>query len=351
MGQDEEKMKHTQEFGKQKNMIYISISDNKSGRMGARSHFFSWVIAWFVSYSAYSAPYLIRGTFLSFIVLVPVIAPGQVLDFSQFQTGEIVTSALDWDIDTENTTNTGMIFDTANPTGGDSDLVTPGYGVNNIEPQGKALIASEDGSQSNPDDDASGAVFTFTSYDAPRYIHSIDFVDIEEDGGTIVLMNWWDSVLNAFNIAGLGDNSYQRLSVDQDLVKTIKITLTGSGAIDNLIYSIALPIEIQSFTGYQKQKKIILSWKVHGEFTGFELDELTTGDKIKTDKTTYEFEPKKEAVYNFRLTAIDKDGTLSYSDILPIPFRLKDVQVQRCDILGRKADDMIQVTDKIKIQL
>lgn len=54
-----------------------------------------------------------------------------------------------------------MIFDTANPTGGDWDLQT-----NNL---GKALIISEDGDSSDPDDNASGGILRFT-FDNPTEV-------------------------------------------------------------------------------------------------------------------------------------------------------------------------------------
>ena len=64
-----------------------------------------------------------------------------------------------------------MIFDTANPTGGDTDLATPGYGLGNDTALGNVVILSEDADSSDPDDNAGGGTLTFT-YDESVFIES-----------------------------------------------------------------------------------------------------------------------------------------------------------------------------------
>ena len=54
-----------------------------------------------------------------------------------------------------------LIFDTAHPTGGDYDLRTPGSGSGNTSALGNVLIISEDGDESDPDDDENGGTMVF----------------------------------------------------------------------------------------------------------------------------------------------------------------------------------------------
>jgi glycerol uptake facilitator-like aquaporin len=71
-----------------------------------------------------------------------------------------------------------MIFDSANPTGGDNDLQSPGYGNNNVTDQGNILILSEDGDPNDPDDNDSGGDLIFT-FDQPVFIRSVGLLDID----------------------------------------------------------------------------------------------------------------------------------------------------------------------------
>ncbi|MEM6944166.1 MAG: hypothetical protein AAF565_10500, partial [Pseudomonadota bacterium] len=71
--------------------------------------------------------------------------------------------------------NAPMVFDTRNPTGGDDDLAATG--------RGNILIISEDGDQSDPDDEVNGGTIVFR-FDEPTFVHSIIVFDTEE-GGTL----------------------------------------------------------------------------------------------------------------------------------------------------------------------
>ena len=75
--------------------------------------------------------------------------------------------------DTNNTAeNDAMIFDSANPTGGDSDLATAS--------QGNILIISEDNDSSDPDDAVGGEIVF--DFDYPSDLYDIKLIDIEETG-------------------------------------------------------------------------------------------------------------------------------------------------------------------------
>lgn len=125
-----------------------------------------------------------------------------VLDFSAFSAGDLVsalgdgvtvfamkkTSAMSPLVATQ-----AMIFDSANPTGGDVDLGTPnqsfgtgGPGIGkagkkgklfaNSQAHGKVLIISEDNNAVNPDDNQFGGALVFI-FDPPRYVDSIGLLD------------------------------------------------------------------------------------------------------------------------------------------------------------------------------
>ncbi|MGK7940825.1 MAG: SdrD B-like domain-containing protein, partial [Crocosphaera sp.] len=117
-----------------------------------------------------------------------------------------------------------MIFDSANPTGGDFDLAT--------KSEGNILIISEDGDSSDPDDNAGGGVITF-KLDNSVEVNSINFVDIEETGGKVLTTDA-DGNISTTSIPAPGDGSLQTLNInDSDVVK-IEVHLVGSGAISGL---------------------------------------------------------------------------------------------------------------------
>ncbi|NEQ41559.1 MAG: hypothetical protein F6K40_37345, partial [Okeania sp. SIO3I5] len=117
-----------------------------------------------------------------------------------------------------------MIFDSANPTGGDSDLAT--------DTEGNILIISEDGDSSDPDDDGGGGVITF-DLDNPVEFNSINLVDIEEVGGEVRTTDS-DGNVTTTSIPATGDASLQTLNIDDSDVVKIEVELAGSGAISGL---------------------------------------------------------------------------------------------------------------------
>ena len=117
-----------------------------------------------------------------------------------------------------------MIFDSANPTGGDFDLAT--------DSEGNILIISEDGDSNDPDDNAGGGVITL-DLDNPVDFNSINLVDIEETGGEVRTTDSDGNVVTTA-IPAPGDGSLQTLNInDSDVVK-IEVELVGSGAISGL---------------------------------------------------------------------------------------------------------------------
>ncbi len=121
-----------------------------------------------------------------------------------------------------------MIFDTANPTGGDHDLATSNLG--------NVLIMSEDGDSSDPDDNAGGAHFVFT-FDSPAHVESLDFLDIE-GGAWIKLYDADGNQIALIDPAQTGDNGQLSQHIGVDGVARMEVIIAGSGAIDNLCYSL-----------------------------------------------------------------------------------------------------------------
>ena len=157
-----------------------------------------------------------------------------------------------------------IIFDSSNPTGEDEDLGTPnqdfaGPGVGlggqedelgeNSQSLGNVLITAEDdvdddndGYIDDPDDERNGGTFTF-AFDDNTWVDYIELLDMEEAGGKIFLHHD-DSGSNfdVIDIPVLGNNSFQRIVIDDHDVKTMYIDLPGSGAIDNFCFD---PIEVE----------------------------------------------------------------------------------------------------------
>jgi hypothetical protein len=139
-----------------------------------------------------------------------------------------------------------MVFDSSNPSGGDSDLGTPnvsfgGPGIGkagkigklfeNRDPQGNVLIVSEDNDASDPDDNGypSKLVFTFAS---PLFIDWIGLLDNDEgttftietsDGGSTTIANW-----------NGGNNSFESVKVGKPGVTKLTVDLGGSGALSDI---------------------------------------------------------------------------------------------------------------------
>ena len=120
-----------------------------------------------------------------------------------------------------------MIFDTANPTGGDTDLASDALG--------NVLILSEDGNSTNPDDNAVGGTFIFT-FDEAMNIASLDVLDSEE-GGSIEAMDLNGVPLGSTAIVKTADGELGTTDINVDGVSQLVVTLNGSGAIAELTFA------------------------------------------------------------------------------------------------------------------
>ncbi len=125
-----------------------------------------------------------------------------------------------------------MIFDSANPTGGDPDLQTPGTGTGNTEPQRNVLIISEDGDSSDPDDDAGGGTMVIT-FNVPVQITTLGLLDIESTSTNVKAFDaeTGGTLLTTVNAQDLADNSFQVIDVSTSGVRRLEVQFAGSGAL------------------------------------------------------------------------------------------------------------------------
>lgn len=145
-----------------------------------------------------------------------------------------------------------MLFDTANPTGGDTDLGAPnadfgGPGIGsggraglpgeNSEPQGMVIIISEDGDASDPDDNNRGGQLIFEfAYDAD--FSYMTFLDVDEapKNPTVKLYDRDGTLFWSAAAPAHGDNSFVQMNIDQTGVAKVVVDFPGSGSVDGLFF-------------------------------------------------------------------------------------------------------------------
>ena len=131
-----------------------------------------------------------------------------------------------------------IIFDSANPTGGDLDLETPGYHPSNTKPYFNILILAEndidgngDGLIDDPDDEGSRPAgyidFAFDFHASDGYAV---LIDTEESGGTIEFFREADMV-HSLPIPATADNAVQTVSWEGFEYDLMRINLAGSAGI------------------------------------------------------------------------------------------------------------------------
>ncbi len=180
------------------------------------------------------------------------------LDFEELNAGDIVTeqfAGIGVHVTTDDPINhPAMVFDSANPTGGDLDLGTPngdfgGAGVGaggefgqpgqNSVLLGKVLILTEDLDQANPNDNDGGGTIVFT-FDDPVTLHSVGILDVDADelAGMVTV---YDSVSGGGVIAqeamqSLGDNSYQDVLLEISGARRLEVSFPSSGAVASVVF-------------------------------------------------------------------------------------------------------------------
>ncbi|MEP4198188.1 MAG: tandem-95 repeat protein [Aliishimia sp.] len=155
----------------------------------------------------------------------------QTLNFNELSTGEVVNGQYVADgvaISSADPLTPVMVFDSANPTGGDFDLST-----NNL---GNVLILSEDRDSDDPDDNAQGGKFVF-EFEASATVHSLTLLDVEA-GAWIKLYDDDGNLLRQVDVQTNNNGQFVADLGDTSCVCTMTVEFAGSGAIDNLGYTI-----------------------------------------------------------------------------------------------------------------
>ncbi len=153
------------------------------------------------------------------------------LDLDSLNAGDIVDQQFITDgvrISSGNPDNPVMVFDSANPTGGDADLSVPGVG--NI------LILSEDGDTSDPDDNLTGGTFTF-EFAGPTTVNGIDFIDAES-GAEIRLYDEDGNLIGEIDVPAGSDNTLFTQAINVAGVTRMDVELFGTGALTNVDFTI-----------------------------------------------------------------------------------------------------------------
>jgi len=193
------------------------------------------------------------------ILLISVLgstASAAVIDFEGFTAGLIIdneyaagpSGAIISAVNFNNDLDVAVIFDSGNITGGDFDLGAPFMRGEDVLDPGNILIIQENGPCSEtacetPDDeggrDAGRFIIEFNSL---VILESIDFFDIEEPEsmGSIQLFDGNGQLLpDMFAVPDTGgDNTWDQEIFNVAGVKRVEILMGGSGAIDNITYSV-----------------------------------------------------------------------------------------------------------------
>jgi hypothetical protein len=142
--------------------------------------------------------------------------------------------------------NTAMIFDaTCSPGGTPADCKGSGEGGDLFKPElGNVLIISKDLDSSDPDDaDWKGSYyeFDFSNFGSGTVnvvnIAALDVEDEEDEGGAEIEVYSGGkdgTLLKVVLIPNVGNNGLEYVEVNQSGVDFMRITLNGSGAIDNI---------------------------------------------------------------------------------------------------------------------
>ena len=150
------------------------------------------------------------------------------VDFNAYGAGVVVTNQIAGvTVSSSDPNKPPMIFDTSNPTGGDTDLAST--------TAGNVLIISEDGDSSDPDDNA-GVGSLYFDFDNPARLTSLTFLDTEESG----YLRFYDdtgALIETLMIPTVADGGISTLDFDVAGVSRLEVNLCGSGAIDDLVFT------------------------------------------------------------------------------------------------------------------
>jgi Flp pilus assembly protein TadG len=170
---------------------------------------------------------------------------GQVIDTEWAAWGAQVSSS-------SQASHPAMIFDSAAPTGGDTDLGAanasyggPGVGDGgrntapgkNSAPLGKVLIVQEN-STGVPDDNANGGKLIF-SFNYGVNIDDVEILDVDDYAGAGTVKAYSDAagatLIATGKMLGLGDNSMQIVKLSAAAVRRLEVDLPAGGAVASVV--------------------------------------------------------------------------------------------------------------------
>lgn len=186
---------------------------------------------------------------LSLLLMSPFASASIIIDFEGFAAGTVINSqysGITVSANSNGSNDLAMIFDSANPTGGDSDLATPGYHPTNTNSLGNILIISEDGNSSDPDDEARGGTISF-DFVSEVIMQSLGILDIDKNEGNGVEFFNLGSSVGSLNFAALGDNSFQEFDLDNLAITQMVVSFSSSGAITDFEYRVPEPAILSLF--------------------------------------------------------------------------------------------------------
>jgi hypothetical protein len=173
------------------------------------------------------------------------ISAGQIIDDEYAGGGTGLSISVD---NFNNDIDVAVVFDTENVTGGDVDLGAPFSRGGEIFNPGNVLIIQENGPCTatdceEPDDEGGRDAGVFELiFDNVVTLNSIDFFDVEtaESMGSIRLYDSGDMLLpDMFAVPDTGgDNTWDQVIFNVSGVKRVEILMGGSGAIDNIAYTV-----------------------------------------------------------------------------------------------------------------
>ncbi|NNF60616.1 MAG: thrombospondin type 3 repeat:Cna B-type [Gammaproteobacteria bacterium] len=201
--------------------------------------------------------FLLKALLATGLLSMTAAVNAMVLDFESIAAGTIIDDEfLAFGITVSATgvggaPNAAVIFDSNNPTGGDTDLAAPfapgpGNTLGELSPGNLLILQENDTCDANtcgdPDDQGARPAGTIRfDFANAVLINSLDFFDIEgAETGDVVLYGT-SGVLAVFAIPSTGgDRQWQRLFMNVGGVTAMDINMGGSGAIDNL--SVVIPV-------------------------------------------------------------------------------------------------------------
>lgn len=271
-------------------------------------------------------------------------AAGTVIDDAYRETNGVTVSAVGG-------SGQAMVFDTNNPTGDDTDLASDT--LNGV------LIISEDGDNSDPDDnDAGGSIFF--DFDGPSRMKSLTFKDIEETSGEGTLMIFYDAngdIIEKHFVQPTEDGGERTVGMSVDGVSRMEVRFEGSGAVDNLVFDDNLPIDegptaVDDSSVTDEDTAVIIDLRGNDTDPDNLRDDLVIGGFVSANGTVTDLgdgtvsflpDPDFNGETSFTYTVTDPDGNLDTGEVTVLVSPVNDAPVALDDTDTTDLDTAVTV--------